>query len=256
MWGSGAGGRSALPGLRGLCEVWLMALNVSRGNMFPWVTHTWNPRAGVCSHGCLYCFMLDRPCDKYRGPPRLEKSEMRYPLGRDRVIFVGSASDLFARDVPDDVIRAVLERCRMFDGNTYHFQTKNPGRLFDFLDLFPEDATLGTTIETNRVIRDVSSAPDPLRRYQALRDLSWPRKMVSVEPVIAFDVDVLAHIVGRIGPEFVSIGADSKGRLRLHGIEEPGPGDVKMLVRRLRGRVPDIKLKANLDRILQAEVTA
>ncbi|MDD3493799.1 MAG: hypothetical protein PHZ19_09930 [Candidatus Thermoplasmatota archaeon] len=46
----------------------------------------------------------------------------------------------------------------MFDGNTYHFQTKNPGRLRDFLDLFPGDATLGTTIETNRVIRDVSSA--------------------------------------------------------------------------------------------------
>lgn len=32
-----------------------MPLNKAKGNMYEWVTHTWNPLAGECSHGCSYC---------------------------------------------------------------------------------------------------------------------------------------------------------------------------------------------------------
>lgn len=29
----------------------------SKGNMYEFVTHTWNPIKGKCSHGCTYCYM-------------------------------------------------------------------------------------------------------------------------------------------------------------------------------------------------------
>jgi len=39
MWGPGAGGRAALPGLRGLCEVWLNVAECEPGEHeenIPW----------------------------------------------------------------------------------------------------------------------------------------------------------------------------------------------------------------------------
>ena len=34
-----------------------MALTKSRGNMYPFVTHTWNAIKGICFHDCPYCYM-------------------------------------------------------------------------------------------------------------------------------------------------------------------------------------------------------
>lgn len=31
-------------------------MNKSKGNMYPWVTHTWNPIKGICPHQCSYLF--------------------------------------------------------------------------------------------------------------------------------------------------------------------------------------------------------
>ena len=33
-----------------------MALTKSRGNMYPFVTHTWNAIKGICFHDCPYCY--------------------------------------------------------------------------------------------------------------------------------------------------------------------------------------------------------
>ena len=33
-----------------------MSLNESKGNMYSWVTHTWNTIKGECPHGCTYCY--------------------------------------------------------------------------------------------------------------------------------------------------------------------------------------------------------
>ena len=34
-----------------------MGLNVSKGNMYEFVTHTWNTIKGQCFHDCSYCYM-------------------------------------------------------------------------------------------------------------------------------------------------------------------------------------------------------
>ena len=34
-----------------------MRLRNSKGNMYEWVTHTWNTVKGECYHNCSYCYM-------------------------------------------------------------------------------------------------------------------------------------------------------------------------------------------------------
>jgi DNA repair photolyase len=40
-----------------------MPLNPSKGNMYPFVTHTWNPIRGKCPHDCSYCYMKNDRAD-------------------------------------------------------------------------------------------------------------------------------------------------------------------------------------------------
>ncbi len=50
-----------------------MALNKSTGNMYAFVSHTYNPMKGECEHSCPYCFMKrNRPLP----PLRLEPKEL------------------------------------------------------------------------------------------------------------------------------------------------------------------------------------
>ena len=32
-------------------------LRESKGNMYDFITHTWNPIKGKCLHNCSYCYM-------------------------------------------------------------------------------------------------------------------------------------------------------------------------------------------------------
>jgi len=34
-----------------------MGLNKSSGNMYEFITHTWNTVKGACEHDCSYCYM-------------------------------------------------------------------------------------------------------------------------------------------------------------------------------------------------------
>lgn len=148
---------------------------------------------------------------------------------------------MWARVVASDWLFEVLTHCRGFD-NTYLFQTKNPER-FRF-HTFPRGAILGTTIETNRgLYQYISQAPDTVFRYRAMASLPSP-KMVSVEPIMDFDLDVMVDWINRIEPQFVSIGADSKG----HHLPEPPPDKVDKLIEEL-SKFTEVKIKPNLKRI-------
>ena len=105
-------------------------LNKSKGNMYSWVTDTWNPIKGVCSHGCSYCFMRKWGHLK---PARLEDSEFKTDLGKGNFIFVGSSTDDWAAAIPDDWIQKTLDYCDKFE-NQYLFQSKNPSRILEFCD--------------------------------------------------------------------------------------------------------------------------
>ena len=124
------------------------------------------------------------------------------------------------------------------------FQTKNPERFNEFIKLFPPKAMLGITLETNKDF-SISKAPSPEKRYESFKSLNFPRKMVSVEPILDFDVDKFGGWLISLKPEFVSIGADSKN----HDLEEPTTDKVKMLLNMLMEAGVKIIEKDNLKRL-------
>ena len=218
-------------------------LKKQKGNMYEFVTHTWSPIKGKCSHDCSYCYMK-----KWGEQPLLhiDERDLETNLDENNFIFVGHTIDLFAEDVLDTWIRQVLNRTRRYN-NKYLFQSKNPKRFVEFIDSFPKDVLLGTTIETNRDIVK-SSAPSVYDRAEWLGKLSaWQKgfdTMVTIEPIFDFDLDELVDLIVLANPEWVNIGADSKG----HKLPEPSRDKVKKLIQALQEKTR-VKLKRNIGRI-------
>lgn len=221
-----------------------MVLNEQKGNMYGFVTHTWNAIKGECSHNCSYCYMK-----RWGGqrPVRLDEKELKVDLGENNFIFVGSSTDMFAEGVPNDWIIRTLQHCKKFN-NTYLFQTKNPKRFLKFVDNFPVNTILGTTIETDseELIHDFSNSPPVYKRSKYMSDkLLWRfRRMVTIEPVIDFHTTRISELIEDIRPEFVNLGADSTG----NKLPEPTPFKIECLIKELR-KFTKVNLKPNLSRI-------
>jgi hypothetical protein len=151
---------------------------------------------------------------------------------------------MFASDVPDEWIVRVLEYCRGFD-NKYLFQSKNPDRMTDFLSLFPKKSVLGTTIESNRDY-EICKAPGPEERALFLKTVGNPfEKMVTIEPIMDFDLEPMIDLIRSTGPSWVNVGADSKG----HKLSEPSPEKLRALIVGLE-EFTQVKIKKNLNRLL------
>lgn len=217
-----------------------MSLNKSKNNMYPWVTHTWNVIKGKCLHDCSYCYMKRYPQRELH----FNEKELKTDLGSGNFIFLGSSCDMWADAIPVEWIELVLEHCRLSPQNTYLFQSKNPQRLINWACDLPPKSIIGTTIETNRRFADISKSPSPWQRYCAMIDISFP-KMVSIEPIMDFDLDVMVDWMRGIKPEFVSIGADSGG----NRLPEPSAEKMTALLEELQ-KVTTVKLKSNLGRLL------
>jgi protein gp37 len=209
-------------------------------NMYDWITATWNPIKGKCSHDCIYCYMKIFP----QKPIRLDEKELKENLGEKNTIFVGSSTDMFAEDVPDGWILAVLNHCKKHPYNTYLFQSKNPARFINYTDCFPPNTILGTTIETNRHY-PISKAPSPEERMKAMILINKP-KMVTCEPLCDFDLDILVNWIKAINPDWVNIGGDSKN----HHLPEPSKEEIELLIQELK-KFTEIKIKKNLNRLIQ-----
>jgi len=223
-----------------------MALNKQKGNMYGFITHTWNTVKGKCPHDCSYCYM------KAHGEQKdlhFDEKELNTDLGGRNFIFVGSSCDMWAESVPDEWIAKTIEHCRKYQNNNYLFQTKNTARFVEFLehDTFPLGTVLCTTIETNRNYPQMGTAPNTHERaiWLGSRELRTYAKMVTVEPVMDFDLFELSFLVRRTGAVQVNIGADSKG----HGLPEPSYDKINNLIDTLPEWIRVIQ-KPNLKRIM------
>lgn len=226
-------------------------LNKQKGNMYDWVTHTWNPIRGKCPHNCGYCFMIPLWERSKSEKQVLDENNLKDNLGTHNFIFVGSSTDMWANEVPSEWIGDVLLHCNKFPDNTYLFQSKNPERFQEFQRMFPKNTILGTTIETNRenIIAEISKAPSIQSRasFMTLAKLFKPKRdtMVTIEPILDFDLYPFIRLFKLIKPRWVNIGADSKG----HNLPEPSKEKVLALIVALK-EFTEIKKKSNLKRIL------
>lgn len=228
-----------------------MALNKVTGNMYAFLNdypekgsnrgYTWNTCKGLCPHMCQYCFMR-----RFGEQPELhfDKKELKTDLGQGNFIFVGSSCDIFASNIPEEWIIKTLHHCRKFRTNRYLFQSKNPERMF-VTRRFPINYIVGTTIETNRRYSQMGATPLPEVRAGYMNKISKQCKtMVTIEPIMDFDLTELVDLIKQCNPEWVNIGADSQG----HNLPEPSYDKIEELIIHL-GRFTEVKLKKNLERI-------
>lgn len=213
-------------------------LNKQKGNMYGFVTHTWNPIKGKCSHDCKYCYMKVWK----QKPLRLVEKELNDDLGSGNFIFVGSSTDMFAQDIPDEWIYTILRKCCGHQQNKYLFQSKNPKKIKRFLDFMPKDSILATTIETNRLGFNYNAPVVTERQYYIQQD-KFP-VMITIEPIMDFDLDIMVNWIEDIEPFLVAIGADSKN----HNLPEPSKEKIFALIEELQ-KFTEVKLKDNLSRL-------
>lgn len=215
-----------------------MGLNISKGNMYDFVTHTWNTVKGACSHDCSYCYM--KRWGKLN-PVRFDEKEMKTDLGEGNFIFVGSSCDMWAKDIHEEWILKTLQHCEKYD-NRYLFQTKNPSNIRRIL---PENSNVCITLETNRWYGNImQNSPRPEERVYHICRARHPL-YITIEPVIDFDLYQFIQLLKWCEPIQVNIGADSGN----HKLPEPSKEKLLALIDELQ-KFTTIARKTNLARLL------
>jgi hypothetical protein len=113
--------------------------------------------------------------------------------------------------------------------------------------IFPTNTIICTTIESNREYPEIyNNCPKIIDRVFPFLIKSHVQKMITIEPILDFDLYELIEIIQTIKPFQVNIGADSKG----HNLPEPDKIKVESLIKELN-KITTVFLKDNLKRILR-----
>lgn len=226
-----------------------MGLKISSGNMYEFITDTFNIVKGKCYHDCSYCYM------KYLNPSQkeayLDDKELKTDLLKDKFIFLGSGIDLFAENISSKWIRENLNKCydannNLFgDENKYFFQSKNPRRFLEFTDhpVF-KSSVLCTTIESNIWYPEhMRKSPSIENRVSAMEEIAMKgfETYVTAEPIMKFDLPEMVECMRRCNPKQVNIGRESFRRIE---IPEPSNEEVNELAKEL-AKFTDVLVKKN-----------
>lgn len=199
------------------------------------IDKTWNPVVG-CLHNCSYCWARNLAETKLKDMERykdgFKPKLIEYELSKrfyNKFVFVTDMGDLFGTWVPSEWIAKIIDTIKKSPSSLFLFMTKNPKRYNEFLTLFPENVVLGATIESNREY-NVSKTPKAAERYQALRDLPFSKKMVSIEPIMDFDLEMFVQWISDIKPILIHVGYDNYS----NNLVEPPLSKTKQLIDILR----------------------
>jgi hypothetical protein len=75
----------------------------------------------------------------------------------------------------------------------------------------------------------VSKAPSTIERYNFMKELSFKNKIVSIEPIMDFDLETFAEWVRNINPVMVHVGYDNYN----NNLVEPEISKTKQLIDQL-----------------------
>ena len=235
----------------------MIMLKESKGNMYEFITHTWNPIVGRCFHDCKYCYAMHKYGQEIRDGIRLSEECFKNDFGTGKFIFVGSGIDVFAKDIPDEWITRIMDYC--YRGNTdlfgtrnrFLFQSKNPSRVLQFIDhpIF-QSSVACTTIESNRYYSSIMNrAPHVEERAQAMNRIASKgiETYLTIEPIMDFDLEELVHLIKLCQPEQINIGANTNRNIKL---PEPTSEKIQLLTDSIKNSYK-IELKSNLTRLLK-----
>lgn len=203
------------------------------GKMFPFITATWNPIGGECPHECTYCWakaIIKRNPNmtKYHGKYTIDEKQINKKFTPYSFVFVCDMIDLFAANVPIAAINMVINRIIQQPNVTFLILTKNP-RYAWLMDV-PKNVVIGATIESN-LDYPVSKAPKQADRLKAMQDITDNRKMLSIEPIMDFDLEPFVNEIVKAKPEFVAVGYDNYK----NGLTEPSFSKTLHLIAMLEG---------------------
>lgn len=222
-----------------------MPLNKSTGNMYDFITHTWNTIKGECPHGCTYCYM--KRWGK-QNETHLDEKEFKTDLGTGNFIFVGSSCDMFADSIPENWIQKTLLHCEKFD-NEYLFQSKNPQRFYSCGKslILPDKSVFCTTIETNRDYPEIMQSSPTIedRIHNSIEISTVIPVYITIEPIMDFDISDLINLIKQVKPVQINIGADSGN----NHLPEPPKEKIFDLIYELN-TFTKVKIKKNLFRLI------
>jgi hypothetical protein len=223
-------------------------------NMYQDAIYTWNIFKG-CLFQCKYCIpsfqrqakrqkpVIDKNGNKrgcqacYEYKPHFHPERLKISLPRttgDQFIWACSSGDVSFMAEKYWVL--VLDRIESLPERTFFMQSKDPS-CFQNRDL-PENLIIGTTIESNRDY-GLSKAPMKWMRKQGIENIDHPRKNITIEPLMKFDLDIMVQWIQDIMPERVYIGYDTKNC----GLPEPCLPEVLKLIEAIK---PITKVKPKL----------
>jgi hypothetical protein len=148
----------------------------------------------------------------YAFEPHFHEERLAQKLPRKRYfqfIFTCANGDIaFASDYQ---LRRILYTIRAHDDRTFLLHSKDPRRAFGRMKL-PRNLLAGITLENNRdtLASQASQASPPSQRYQGFLAVQHKAKMVTIEPVLEFDLDVPVNWMTELRPVMVWLGYDSK----------------------------------------------
>lgn len=165
-----------------------------------WTDSTWNPITGcqAVSPGCDHCY-AKRFAERFRGVVgspfeqgfdlKLQPEWLEKPLHwtRPRRIFVGSMTDLFQKDVPEEYIRRIFAIMEQTPRHTFQLLTKRSARLAKLAPTLPWPAHIwvGVSVELERYawrvdhLRQVPAAV----RFLSAEPLLGPLTQVNLEGI-------------------------------------------------------------------------
>jgi len=215
-------------------------------NMYQDAISRWNVFKG-CKFECSYCVpsfqrqakrqkpVIDkngnkRGCqDCYDYKPHFHPERLNQTLPNtngDQFIWACSSGDIFF--AKKEWMGKILKRVRELPDKTFFFQTKNPEILYNYD--WPDNVMLGITLESNRYYPEISKAPIPWVRYHSFDSLYFPRKIITIEPILDFDMDEFLTWISLISPIRIYIGYDTKRC----GLPEPPIEKTRELITQLR----------------------
>lgn len=192
-----------------------------KGNMYKSSIKQWNPFAG-CKFDCTYCEasfkrqakrQKNSCMDCYNYTPHTHPERLTAYLPKtseDEFIFTCASADVSF--CPTPFLKKIIKRIEENPSKTFVLQSKNP-KTFNRVKI-PDNVMLAITLETNRDrgYDKVSKAPKPTQRIKDFMEINHSRKMITIEPVMDFDFDIMFKWIQQVKPQLVWMGYDSKSK--------------------------------------------
>jgi hypothetical protein len=218
---------------------------------------TWNPFVG-CLHGCVYCEVsfqkqlkrwAKKHCEQcYRFTPHTHPERLN-KIPSSKIVFVCGDGDIaFCPTLYlQKIVEAIAEHNLRCPHKTYYFQSKNWDSARRVIPLLEEygirNATILETLETNRDegYTQISKAPSPTLRHKTFLQLNYSRKVITVEPILDFDLNPFYEMIVEAEPEYVWLGYNSKPNLI--NLPEPSVKKVNQLIKQLESSGIQVRVK-------------